>query len=181
MTADTVERWYAAFTGPSEELKADQSLREANYATFLPMERVRRRKPVRGRPGQFVIEWEDVPLYPRYVFLGARKGQGLWDANNARGVSTVLYAGDHPCVIPTRAMEAMMALADSNGIMDHRDLVLRRKRFAKGQAVRPDSSSPFSGLNISIESDDGDIVIALADLFGRLVPIEFRADQLQAI
>jgi len=178
---DTVARWYAAFTGPSEERLADQSLREANYATFLPLERVRRRKPVRGRPGQFVIEWEDVPLYPRYVFLGAREGQGLYATNTARGICTVLYAGDHPCVIPKRAMEAMMNLADSNGIMDHRDLVLRRKRFAAGQKVRPEISSPWSGIKLSIESDDGDIVVALGDMFGRLVPIQFRADQLQAI
>jgi transcription antitermination factor NusG len=181
MTADTVEHWYAAFTGPSEELKADQSLRAANYATFLPMERVRRRKAVRGRPGQFVITWEDVPLYPRYVFLGARAGQGLYDANTARGVSTVLYAGDKPCVIPTRAMEAMMSLADANGVMDQRDLVLRRKRFKAGQTVRADSTTPWSGFNFSIESDDGDIVVALGEIFGRLTPIQFRADQLQAI
>lgn len=178
---DTVEHWYAAFTGPSEEQKADQSLRAANYATFLPMERVRRKKAVRGRPGQFVIELEDIPLYPRYLFLGARKGQGLYAANNARGVSTVLYAGDKPCVIPNRAIEAMMSLADANGILSQRDLVLRRKRFAKGQAVRPDSSSPFSGFNFNIQSDNGDIVIAMGLLFGRLTPVEFHANQLQAI
>ena len=182
---DTVEHWYAAFTGPNEEERADRSLRQAGYATHLFYELVNRKRPIRGRPDRFRVGWEKVPLYKRYIFVGARAGHGLMDANNADGVSTILHIGHgidaRPAIIPHRVIDALANRADANGIMDHRNLVMRRDLFQAGQLVEMADANPFSGIVFSVTEDTGKVVRAVANILGHLTPIELPAEQLRAI
>lgn len=182
---DTVAHWYAAFTGPNEEERADRSLRQAGYATHLFYELVNRKRPIRGRPDRFTVGWEKVPLYKRYIFVGEPDGKGLMGANEADGVSTILHIGHgidaRPAIVPHRVIDALATRANDDGIMDHRNEIYERERFTEGQLVEMDEDNPFSGIVFSVTEDTGKVVRAVANILGHLTPIELPYDQLRAI
>jgi transcription antitermination factor NusG len=101
-------RWFAVLCRPRMEEDADRNLRRMRYHTFFPHLRTRRKG---GRV--YVLEIIE-PLFPQYLFLGLRKGMGLYYANEAVGVSTVVHLGGDPLEIPAKVMTEIMARCDGD-------------------------------------------------------------------
>jgi hypothetical protein len=156
MTSDIVDFWCVGFTKPGAEKKADESLRRENYATLLLLDRVRQSRPWPGRRGQYKIEWLDIPRYKRYVFVGVRPEQGLYAANEADGICTILHRAGIPLVVPHKVIDALMKKADADGIVTCTDATLR-KPFEEGQKVRIKTEHPLiGGLVAKILRDTGE-------------------------
>jgi hypothetical protein len=154
IAGDIVEYWTVAWTEPNAEKKADISLREKGYATFLPFERVRKTRPVRGRPGQTVTSWEPTPIYPRYIFIGVPPKVDTFAASEARGISHILHFGDGVVRVPHGVVEEIMLTANSDGVVEHRDLT-KRKEFKPGDRVSFAEDSPLSGFIFLVKQDAG--------------------------
>lgn len=101
-------RWFALLCRPRMEEDADRNLRRMRYHTFFPHLRKR------AKLGRFLIREVIEPLFPRYLFLGVRCGMGLFYANEAIGVSTVVHLGGDPLEIPARVMTEIMARCDGD-------------------------------------------------------------------
>jgi transcription antitermination factor NusG len=109
-------RWYAVMTAPRAEELANRNLRRLGFWTFYPHQRVKRKRK-RANLDQYLVEWVNMPYYPRYMFLGLRDGEGLYGVNECDGVSTVVYSGDRPLEVPHAVMDEIIAMGDSNGLV----------------------------------------------------------------
>lgn len=129
--------WYAAMTGPrqGEPFEAQFRLNMAGYKTLLLFERVHKKHKIAGRPGQFKTRWTRRAYFPRYMFAQVNDDQDIATVNNTEGISTVVYAGDEPLVVPDIVIDEMRALGDLAGCVDTRDET-KPKHFIDGQTVR---------------------------------------------
>lgn len=147
-------KWLAVMCEPRQEFFANQRLRRQGYWTFLPFERLRRKRKLPNRPG-FKVEVVETPYFPGYLFTAIRKPtESVYAINETDGVSTVVYCGSEPLPIPHAVMDELMARADNAGCVGAVDKV-SRKRFQPGDAVRFVASSSFAGLVAQIEQDAG--------------------------
>jgi transcription antitermination factor NusG len=146
-------RWYAVMTAPRAEELANRNLKRLGFWTFYPHQRVKRKRK-RANLDQYLVEWVNMPYYPRYMFLGLRDGEGLYGVNECDGVSTVVYSGDRPLEVPHAVMDEIIAMGDSNGLVGAVDRV-SRTRFVPGQRVRFSDKSPMQGLLAEIALDNG--------------------------
>jgi transcription antitermination factor NusG len=156
-------KWHAVMTAPRGEELANRNLRRAGYWTFYPHQRVRRRRK-RANLEQYLVEWVNMPYYPRYLFLGLRDGEGMYGVKELDGVSTVVYSGDRPLEVPHPVMDELMAMGDSNGHVGAVDRV-SRTRFKPGQRVRFDNG-PMAGLIAQISLDNGKEIGLWVDMLG---------------
>jgi transcription antitermination factor NusG len=146
-------KWYAVMTAPRGEELANRNLKRLGFWTFYPHQRVRRRRK-RANLDQYLVEWVNMPYYPRYMFLGLRDGEGLYGVNECDGVSTVVYSGDRPLEVPHAVMDEIIAVGDSNGLVGAVDRVSRAP-YSPGQVVRFQDSHPMAGLIAEISLDMG--------------------------
>ncbi len=170
--------WYAVMTGPRMEETADANLRQQEYATFYPFERVRQRRKIPRRE-QYIIEWVNKPYFPRYLFVAIRHDhEGLYAVNKTDGVSTVVYCGDEPLPIPHDVMDELMSRADVKGIVREID-TLARKKFAKGEQVKFLEESPFAGFLATVALDSGKAVRVWIETLGRMSEVSVPPELLE--
>ena len=148
-------RWYAVLTRPRMEMDADRNLRRMRYHTFTP--HLRRRVKV----GRFVQREVIEPLFARYLFLGVRQGMGLYYANEAVGVSAVVYLGGDPLEIPGKVMTEIMARCDGDS-----DTIIPPRRGKPIFGGRPgdevllgEAAGAFQGFTLEILRVEGSQVI----------------------
>lgn len=151
---DEVESWHVAWVKPGAEKKVEEEARRENYATLLLWECVRKRIAVRGRPGCFTVDWIHRVLYPRYVFIGARPGQGLLALKDIEGISEILRVGDRYVVVPHRIIDDLAKWADAEGVVRRIDKTLRRE-FKEGEKVVIRDGSPLAGFVGTVSQDCG--------------------------
>ena len=165
-------KWYAVMTTPCGEEIANRNLKRLGYMTFYPFQRVRRRRK-RANLDKYVVEWINKPYFPGYLFLGLREGQGLYQANEAEGVSTIVYGNNAPLEIPTRVMDEIMANSQRDGLVGAVDTV-SRKLLKPGQLVQFQDNSPMSGLLAQIALDNGKEIKVWIKVLGanRLVAVD---------
>jgi transcription antitermination factor NusG len=149
---DTVKSWHVAYTEPKAEMKVEEELKRLNYATWLPIER-RRKKIYRGRKA--VIDWFPFALYPNYVFFGVRPEQGLYGAAETKGVSLILHSGETPLVVPHRVMDELMMRGDAEGVVRRIDEEAPppARLFKRGARVMFTDASPLSGFLGTVAED----------------------------
>lgn len=154
-----VTAWYAAYTQAKHEKFVADALRKQAYAVFLPIDRIRSRLH-RANSEAVKTRWRDVPHYPRYVFVGRREGQSesIAPINATIGVSTVVYRGEKPLIVPHKVIDALMLRADSDGYVSRLD-----KPLVRGQRVC--LASPFDTLKALVEVDEGKRVSLLLEGF----------------
>jgi transcription antitermination factor NusG len=157
-------KWFAAMTTPRGEELANRNLKRLGYLTFYPFERVRRRRK-RANLDNYVVEWINKPYFPGYLFLAIREGEGLYHANEADGVSTIVWGTGGPLEIPHPVMDEIMAFAQRDGLVGAVDNVTR-KPYKPGQMVKFTDNSPMSGLLAQISLDNGKEVRLWVKLLG---------------
>lgn len=129
------KHWYIVQTNARAEARAAQSLQEAGFAHYAPVERVLRNRH-RGRDAEPV----ERPLFPGYLFvsLGDDDVPGgcveRFDlASMADGVKSFVGVGGAPRVVPDAVVEAIRA-EEADGAYD-RTVKRRAKPPAVGSRV----------------------------------------------
>jgi transcriptional antiterminator RfaH len=167
MTADTdAIRWFAVMTGPRMEFTADRNLRRQGLHTWLPFQRIRRKRKLPNRPG-FRLDWVEEPYFPRYLFVALRKPtESVYQINETDGIATVVYQGGEPLPIPHGVIDELMGRANGDGLVGVVDPT-KRKRFAPGDHVRFVDDSPFAGLLALVNIDKGPNIRLWVDVLGK--------------
>lgn len=121
------------------------------------------------------------PYFPRYVFVGVPPAQSLHEINSMIGVSTVLYCGDEPLVIPDAVIEELRARGDEHGFVKvlPKERAEHRKRYRRGQRVRI-AGGPLEGLFAIVSLDSGDQVRVWLEMFGGKVGALFYPEGLKS-
>src|SRR5438045_99265 len=84
------ERWYAVYTLPFAEGRAQRQLHNQNFCTFQP----KRYKTVRHARTSRIIA---APFFPRYLFVALNIDQQPWRrVNGTIGVASLVMQGDQP-------------------------------------------------------------------------------------
>lgn len=154
-------RWFCVQTKPRAEAEAETQLVRQDFSVFLPRLRARRPRPARGVAT--VVE----PLFPRYLFLGADPyRQSLASVRSTRGVTGLVRFGGEPATVPTRLIEALMAQADANAIID-----TPPETFTPGERVRV-VDGPLAGLLAVYREPLGAArAVVLLELLGQPQPV----------
>lgn len=172
--------WHAVHTAARAEWLAADELRALGYAVFYP------HFADVARHGRRVIGVLR-PLFSRYLFVGISAGQSHHGVNTARGVSTMVHAGDLPLEVPAWVIGTLMARADANGRMDRFDPgVIRGKARAKdglqAGALARVTHGTLQGLIVEIAAvDDSAAVSVWLRSVGRANQIAIPAKSLDVL
>jgi transcriptional antiterminator RfaH len=167
----TGQEWYVAFTQPSAESRAVFHLENQGFPTYLPKYLKRRKKARR-------VEQIQVPLFPRYVFLGIDVMKQRWrSVNGTIGISHLVCQGDHPIKLDRRVIEAISAREDEGGLVQLSSL----RSFRIGQPVRVTDGAFADQLGLYEGVCDQERVRILLDLLGRKVKVVIEAEMLEAV
>lgn len=140
--------WYAVMTAPTKEVAAAKGLRERGHAVCLPM-RQRRREYKRGARGM-VVRTSEVWL-TGYLFVRVDTGQSVYAVNNTPHVSTVVYVGDEPVVVPANALDELRRYLRSRAVEKATTVDL----YEPGAWVEFTEASPYIGFNGIVMVDSG--------------------------
>lgn len=160
-----IAAWHVVWTAPRAERKVRDHLERQGFATFLPLDRRRLRRKRPGRGIRFVVEWYDVPRFPRYVFFGIGAGQSIYSAAETPGVVSVLTVADGPLVVPDPVMQELMAEADDRGIIGREDTT-KRARLSPGSRVVLGSGSAMAGFIAEVARDEGKEIRVFFEILG---------------
>jgi hypothetical protein len=188
--------WHALWCRANRERHAAEALSKVGIAAYRPLEA--RRVLRRGVPATV----ERTPV-GRYLFAGLppnrhfrairralepperpRLSFTLVDEDGAYSLSVRPYAPDAPharlmqtkagpVVVPAPLLQAFADAVTLHGVE------ARPSPFAAGQRVRV-TNGPFEGLSGLVEHVEDSRVRGLVELFGRLTPVEFEPEQLEA-
>ena len=154
--------WYAVYTKPKEEERADTNLRAWGVKTFTPKIKERRRS--RGyRNETNVIKH----LFPRYIFAQFISNSELHKVNYTRGVCNVVGFGEKPCPVDDFIIETIQSQIGEEGFIQVGEDI------RKGEKVMI-QDGPFESLHGIVEgevSDNDRLVVLLSSLSyqGRLI------------
>jgi|SRR5215471_1209070 len=151
------ERWYVVHSLPLSEARAQLQLENQSFLTFLP----KRQKTVRhARRLTRVL----APFFPRYLFVALDLRRDQWrSVNGTFGVARLVMQGDQPAPVPPGIVEAMVASADED------DVLQLRQNLRIGAPVRL-AAGPFAErLAILDRLDDSGRIRVLLDMLGRQV------------
>jgi len=156
--------WYLVLSRPRQEAVAAEHLQRQGYGVYLPRLQLPRRR--RG-------SWQDVvePLFPRYLFAGARREeQSVHPIRSTRGVSALVRNGAGYTPVSPELLAELRAREDAEGL--HR---LHPGELQPGEVVRI-LAGPFAGLEAVFHSRQGaDRVRVLLTLIGASTPATLPA------
>ena len=113
--------WMLLYTKPRAEAWAEMNLRKQGFATLLPR--------VKQRIGFG-------PLFPRYLFVGARDEQRVEPLRSTLGVLYVVHAGDRPARVPQSVIDEVRSRMDAYGVVTIDPSPAADTLFAKQQRER---------------------------------------------
>lgn len=151
--------WFAVFSLPNQEARAERELANQSFDIFLP----RRQRTIRhARRTKSVM----APLFPRYLFVKLDLSRARWRSiDSTCGVAHIVRFGELPAPVPQGVVEALIATSDGRGVI-HLDDLLR-----PGQTVRL-VAGPFAEQLGSLHRLDGaESVRILLDIMGRCVEV----------
>ena len=161
-----MERWYAVFCKPRQEVIAEENLLRQGFHTHLPRICIRQRR--RG-------QWIDVieALFPRYIFIRVNPLRcSTAPVRSTRGVAGLVRFGGEPAVVPDAVMDALLQHVDpTTGL--HAD---KRALFSAGEPVKL-VEGPLAGMEGIFKQQDGEKrVIVLLELLGKANKIRVSRD-----
>ncbi len=106
-------RWYAIYTKPSSEDRADYNLSAWGVETFAPRIKERRRSHTFG-PAGYAIK----PLFSRYIFARFDADKMLHKITYTRGVHSVVAFGGIPAIVDDEAIEFIRMRTGEDGYID---------------------------------------------------------------
>ena len=161
-------RWYVVITKHGQREIAEASLSQDGWNTFFPL-------MVDKRHGNRIV-----PLFGAYSFVVIPDGDIGWPRiYGTRGIFTILSRERRPLPLPVGVIEDLQARTSARRIVDdpgeHPDAT-RMRVGATGSVV----AGPWAGWEGVCTLSRRDRLTLLLRLFGRVVPVEFRLDQVRA-
>jgi transcriptional antiterminator RfaH len=152
--------WYAVYTKPREEDRAESNLRAFGLKTLMP-------KIKEQRSREFNSKTKVKHLFPRYIFAHFNCDISLHKVNYTRGVCGVVRFGDKPCPIDDIIIETIQSQIGQEGFIKFEET------FCNGDHVMI-KDGPFKSLHGTVEremSDSDRLVVLLSSLSyqGRLM------------
>ena len=181
--AATEGDWFVVRTNIRCERRAARSLRAAGYKVYYP---TFRRSVLHRRTKKRIIR--RYSLMPGYIFVRMTR----WDWYTLRrcdGVEAVMGISGRPIAIPradvVRFMTEQRARKHDHVYIERVPARTRRRElekvFRRGARVRA-KEGPMGGLDMEVDgvTAQGRVAV-LMDLFGRLTPVEFDPDDVEAL
>ena len=112
--------WHVVMTAPSREFEAQFRLRGRGYRTWLPFVKVRKleKVPLRDMKKARTVR---KALFPTYLFARVGENQDVAGINTCDHVSSVIYAGETPLVVPVSVMRSLVSMGDITGQIGKKD------------------------------------------------------------
>jgi transcriptional antiterminator RfaH len=120
--------WYVVHSKPACEWQAHVNLLRQSFQSFLPF-------TIATRPAGRRLEGVVRAYFPRYLFVGLSEGQSLRPVGNSFGVSSVVYLGQEPLVVPETIMDELHRRCSPDGLVTD-DRRSPAPAWAIGQKVR---------------------------------------------
>jgi transcriptional antiterminator RfaH len=151
--------WYAVYTKPREEDRAESNLRAWGVKTLLP-----RIKEQRSRE---ISKAKVKHLFPRYIFAHFNCETALHKVNYTRGVCGVVRFGDKPCPIDDVIIETIQSQISQEGFIKFDET------FFAGDHVMI-KEGPFKSLHGTVEREMSDcdrliVLLSSVSYQGRLM------------
>lgn len=164
-----VPRWYACYTRPRAEWKAEEGLRREEIPSFLPSVRLTRQWGDRKR----TIDW---PLIPSYVFASFALSE-LGRVLRVPAVMEVVRVNGYPTPVRDEEVESLRLLA--HGLPAAAALPEVAPLPEKGKLVRV-VSGPFEGVTgIVVEHRSRRRLLVGIQAIGCGLEVDIEADALQ--
>jgi transcriptional antiterminator RfaH len=157
--------WLVAFTKPRSEVLAQEHLERQGFEVLCPLMRVQKKRRLKWT-------WIEEPLFPRYVFVGAKPEQSWAPVRSTVGVASLVKFGGTYATVPESLIDILRSGAEEPQV--HRPL------FTQGQKLRI-IAGPFASLEAVFEMQEGaDRAMVLLDLLGRQSRVSVDINQLVA-
>lgn len=162
-----MSHWYLIQFKPNSHRLAERNLHRQGFETFLPMQKLTRRKASR-----FVSDLK--PLFPGYMFVSVNAELAPWRTiNSTIGVSKLVSFGGKPKPLPHQLISGLMLRCDTS------DTLLPPKSLSEGDSVEM-LTGPFASFIATVDTIDPDQRIwVLMDFMGHKTRMQVTADQLQ--
>ncbi|MDB4841041.1 transcriptional activator RfaH [Planktomarina sp.] len=162
-----MNRWYLIQFKPNSHRLAERNLHRQRFETFLPMQKITRRKVSR-----FVSDLK--PLFPGYMFVSVNSDLSPWRTiNSTIGVSKLVSFEGKPTPLPLQLISGLMLRCDASGTL------LSPKILNEGDSVEM-LTGPFANFIATVDRIDPEQRIwVLMDFMGQKTRIQVSANQLQ--
>lgn len=104
--------WYAVYTKPRQEERAESNLRAWCVETYLPRVAERNRGVSKGQPSYLVK-----PLFPRYLFARFRANELMHKVYYTRGVHSLVKFGELPTPVDDEIIELLRSQSTPEGFV----------------------------------------------------------------
>ena len=150
-----MKNWYLIQFKPNSHRLAERNLRRQGFETFLPMQKITRRKTSR-----FVNELK--PLFPGYMFVSFNLEPAPWRTlNSTIGVSSLVSFGANQHHSPLQLISGLMRRCDASGVL------LPPNRLSEGDRVKM-LSGTFANFIATVDTIDPEQRIwVLIDFMGQ--------------
>ena len=162
-----MKHWYLIQFKPNSYRLAERNLHRQGFETFLPMQKITRRKASR-----FVSDLK--PLFPGYMFVSVNFDLAPWRTiNSTIGVSKLVSFEGKPKPLPIQLISGLMLRCDVSGTL------LPPKSLNEGDSVEM-LTGPFANFIATVDTIDPEQRIwVLLDFMGQKTRMQVTADQLQ--
>ena len=162
-----MKNWYLIQFKPNSYRIAERNLQRQGFETFLPMQRITRRKTSR-----FVTDLK--PLFPGYMFVSVNSDLLPWrKINSTIGVSRLVSLEGRPKQLPIQLISCLMLRCDESGTL------LSQKTLSEGDSVEM-LTGPFANFIATVDTIDPEQRIwVLMDFMGQKTRMQVTSDQLQ--
>ena len=162
-----MKHWYLIQFKPNSYRLAERNLHRQGFETFLPMQKITRRKASR-----FVSDLK--PLFPGYMFVRVNSDLAPWRTiNSTIGVSKLVSFEGKPKPLPLQLISGLMLRCDASGTL------LPPQSLSEGNSVEM-LTGPFANFIATVDTIDPEQRIwVLMDFMGQKTRMQVTADQLQ--
>jgi transcriptional antiterminator RfaH len=162
-----MKHWYLIQFKPNSYRLAERNLHRQGFETFLPMQKITRRKASR-----FVSDLK--PVFPGYMFVSVNSELAPWRTiNSTVGVSKLVSFEGKPKPLPLQLISGLMLRCDASRTL------LPPKSLSEGDSVEM-LTGPFANFIATVDTIDPEQRIwVLMDFMGQKTRMQVTADQLQ--
>ena len=162
-----MNHWYLIQFKPNSHRLAERNLHRQEFDTFLPMQKITRRKASR-----FVSDLK--PLFPGYMFVSVNSELAPWRAiNSTIGVTRLVSFEGKPKPLPLQFISSLMLRCNASGVL------LPPKSLKEGDSVEI-LTGPFASYIATVDTIDPEQRIwVLMEFMGQKTRTQVTADKLQ--
>lgn len=162
--------WFVLRTQGQCENWAAAGLMAKNFSVYVP------RIWVKERARRGAVREVERPMFSTYIFLKCRP-ENFSQARNVAGVADFIGAGS-PQAMPERFVDEVYRLEAEMATKTGR-ISLRWPFKAGDRVIVTDGPFAYFRAEVIKAVDDHGRIMALVDIFGRMTPVGFDADQLE--